>query len=154
MAIRSASAQHTLNEELSQRAAVGANGKSCWRNAFNALTCLPDLAGAEYIEGWAVMKRSRQIIEHGWLEKDGAVVDPTTPGQIEGYFAGLRFSAAQALQVFERAKGRLPLAFYLDCDLGDTVAHAAYEEAFERAQAWAGWEGAAADTVLTFRPGS
>jgi hypothetical protein len=142
MATRSEGVQHTLNEELSKIAAVRTKAQSCWRNSFSALTSLPDLAGAEYIEGWVVTKGSHQIIEHGWLEKDGAVVDPTLPGQIEAYFAGLRFSAAQGLQVFDRAEGRLPLAWYLVNDLGDKEACAAYQEAFERAEACAGWKNA------------
>ncbi len=141
MTTQSEGAHHALNEELSKRVQAAVKPGSCWRNAFTALA-LADLAGAEYVEGWVVTKGSRQIIEHGWLENDGEVVDPTLPGEVEAYFAGLRFTAAQAREAFEQAKGKLPVAWYLAYDLGDKDAYAAYHEALERAQTAAGWTSA------------
>ena len=37
------------------------------------------------------------VIEHGWVEKDGVVVDPTLPRDNLVYFAGLRFQGQREL---------------------------------------------------------
>ena len=43
------------------------------------------------------------VIEHGWVERDGMVVDPTLPRDNMVYFAGLRFRGqteiAEAMQI-------------------------------------------------------
>ena len=64
---------------------------------------VPELAGAVYVEGYAVIERASGrglVIEHGWIEHDGRIVDPTLHGEREtAYFAGLRFTLPERLAV-------------------------------------------------------
>ena len=80
-----------VNRELSQELAkkVNAITGSCWLNAVNALDYLPD--NTAYIEGWIVTGESFEVLEHGWLELDGEIIDPTsyTQNSIE-YFPGIK----------------------------------------------------------------
>lgn len=107
---------------------VRARYRRCWTNA----ACSVSLLGrsASYVEGWVVVNRHHPIvIEHGWCEVDGRVVDPTyTPfvSNLEpplGYFGGLRFTAREAEAGLDR--GRLPIAWMRN-DTG-------YARAFDRA---------------------
>jgi len=91
------------NVEESQRVGerVRAKAKQCYYNAFHIIMTLPEYANADYVEGIAVM--GGLIIEHGWVEKDGAIIDPTLPDRKAVYFPGLRFRGdaglAMALQI-------------------------------------------------------
>lgn len=107
---------------------VRARYRRCWTNA----ACSVSLLGrsASYVEGWVVVNRHHPIvIEHGWCEVDGRVVDPTyTPfvSNLEpplGYFGGLRFTAREAEANLER--GRLPIAWMRN--------DVTYARAFDRA---------------------
>ena len=109
--------QPPVDRELSQRLAqaIDAEAQACWRNAF---LCLAHLDGAAvYVEGWAVMRGTP--CEHGWLEFDGHIVDPTL-AYLDGppvvYFPGLRFTAEEARRTIETRSdtcqpGDLPLAW-------------------------------------------
>ncbi|GIW44658.1 MAG: hypothetical protein KatS3mg077_1940 [Candidatus Binatia bacterium] len=96
--------------ELARR--VRAQHRRCWRNAALAVSHLG--SGARYVEGWVVTGGTvPYVIEHGWCEFDGRVVDPTyvpwvTPEEPPvAYFAGASFTPAQA----ERALlHKLPIA--------------------------------------------
>ena len=79
--------------------------KQCWKNSLDALS---DYPGSEYIEGWAVTKPSYLAIEHGWLELDGKVIDPTIPDKAIKYFPVLRFNAGEAWTL-AREIGSVPL---------------------------------------------
>ena len=37
------------------------------------------------------------VIEHGWVEKDGVIIDPTLPDDDLDYFPGLRFKGQRGL---------------------------------------------------------
>ena len=59
--------------------------------------------GALYVEGWIVaVEGAPVVVEHGWCEVEGRVIDPTyTPSvtNLEGplaYFSGMRLSIAEA----------------------------------------------------------
>jgi hypothetical protein len=75
---------------------------------------VPDYANAVYVEGMAVF--GGLPVEHGWVEKDGVIVDPTLPLKPGVYFPGLRFRGglelAEALRI-PKAKGTsdLPIFF-------------------------------------------
>lgn len=58
-----------------------------------------DHAGASYIEGWAVCD-SGMLIEHGWLVRDGVLLDPTLPTGVDAYFPGLEFRGRQEIKDF------------------------------------------------------
>lgn len=80
-----------IDRKLSQQVArkVKARASQCYHNAWLALQHLRELDGGEYVEGHAVT--DGRVIEHGWNELDGRVVDPTFPAGCVAYFAGLRF---------------------------------------------------------------
>jgi len=79
-------------------------------------------AKADYVEGMAVL--GGLPIEHGWVEKEGVIIDPTLPDDQGEYFPGLRFQGecglAKALQRFKRRE--LPFFYHygwggVDCSL-------------------------------------
>ena len=56
---------------------VRAKARQCYYNAFHVVENLPDYFYADYVEGIAILGSLH--IEHGWVEKDGVIVDPTLP---------------------------------------------------------------------------
>jgi hypothetical protein len=83
-------------ESKRTRKLVGAKAKQCYLNAFHVIQEVEGYANADYVEGIAVIEGVIEI-EHGWVEKDGVVVDPTLPLDDLVYFAGLRFRGQQEL---------------------------------------------------------
>ena len=84
----------TKNTEESRRVAghedVRAERQQCYANAFRVVMFVPGYADATYAEGYAVCSQG-SCIEHGWVEKDGEIIDPTLPDETLTYFGGLRF---------------------------------------------------------------
>ena len=74
---------------------VRARAKQCYRNAFRVIEEVPEYANADYVEGMAIF--AFFPIEHGWVEKDGVIVDPTLPLKQGVYFPGLRFTGQRGL---------------------------------------------------------
>ncbi|HVM95057.1 MAG TPA: DUF4326 domain-containing protein [Candidatus Acidoferrales bacterium] len=102
---------HEASMLLARR--VRAQNRRCWRNAALAVSHLGN--GARYVEGWIVSAGVKpHVIEHGWCEIEGRVVDPTyaphvTPDEPPaGYFAGMRFSVREAEAAVQR---RLPISW-------------------------------------------
>jgi len=128
-------AGRTFDSETSAVVArrIRARYRRCWHNAARAVHHLGD--GGRYVEGWAVVNRQHPyVIEHGWCELEGRIVDPIyTPFVTAGvtpltppvrYFAGVRFDVRQidtALLAY-----RLPLAW----SRGGEVYRAAFEAAW------------------------
>ena len=92
------------NKTESQRVRkiVRARSKKCYLNAMRVISDVPGYQEADYVEGYAVMARVI-CIEHGWVERDGEIIDPTLPDADITYFPGLRFKGssgiAKALQI-------------------------------------------------------
>lgn len=63
--------------------------RQCYYNAFKAVQYVPEYAEAVYVEGIAVFREGLPI-EHGWIECDGEIIDPTLPTEDLLYFPGLR----------------------------------------------------------------
>ena len=84
------------------RKLVRAKAKQCYINAVRVIQEVEEYAEADYVEGMAVIE-GIMVIEHGWVEKDGVVVDPTLPRDNLAYFPGLRFKGqreiAEAMQI-------------------------------------------------------
>jgi len=106
----------TFDAETSAAVArrVRARFRHCWHNAASAVHHLG--ATARYVEGWIVVGRADPyVIEHGWCEADGRIIDPSYAPQVSPYepplryFAGLRFRASEAEAAFLRHK--LPIAW-------------------------------------------
>ncbi len=68
---------------------VRAKAQQCYANAMRVVMEVPEYASADYVEGMAVS--DGLPIEHGWVEVDGVILDPTLPTKQIEYFPGLRF---------------------------------------------------------------
>jgi hypothetical protein len=107
---------------------VRAQPRRCWRNASRAVRHLGE--GALYVEGWAVTNRQFPlVIEHGWCEVDGRIVDPSYSPYVGphepplAYFGGMRFDFKKAEAAL--AQRKLPIAWLR--------ADQAYSDAFDAA---------------------
>ncbi|MBX7105381.1 MAG: hypothetical protein K1X57_14955 [Gemmataceae bacterium] len=84
------------------RLLVRAKAKQCYLNAFRVIQSIPEYADADYVEGIVVIGGVLPI-EHGWVERNGEIIDPTMPDDDLAYFAGLRFNGecglSKALQI-------------------------------------------------------
>lgn len=69
---------------------VRAKPGQCYRNAWSVIQRVPEYADAHYVEGMAVSD-GHFAFEHGWVEKDGVIIDPTPLCGDIAYFPGLRF---------------------------------------------------------------
>lgn len=89
---------------------------------------------ARYVEGWVIVHpRDPYVIEHGWCEVDGRIVDPSYTEYVTrgvspveppiAYFPGFRYSPRAAASAL--TKNRLPIAW--------NAAHGPYEGAFQAA---------------------
>lgn len=84
------------SESASVRRLIRSRPQQCYYNAFRTIFEVPDYARAEYVEGLAVIEKA-MVIEHGWIEKDGVIVDPTLPNDDLDYFPGLRFTGQRGV---------------------------------------------------------
>ena len=83
-------------ESARVRRLVRAKPQRCYHNAYRVIFEIPDYYDADYVEG-LVVRDGVVAIEHGWVEKDGVIVDPTlTDGDLT-YFPGLRFTGQREL---------------------------------------------------------
>jgi hypothetical protein len=82
--------------------AVRAVPGQCWLNARRAILRLAEYAGATYVEGWAVFDDVLPI-EHAWVRRGNAVIDPTMPDKRAVYFPGLEVSGRQEIASFLKA---------------------------------------------------
>lgn len=71
--------------------------KQCWFNARKAIQMLDEYANASYVEGWACLPFP---IEHGWIVRNGKIIDPTLPDNPGVYFAGLEFRGRTGIDQF------------------------------------------------------
>jgi hypothetical protein len=78
---------------------VRAVPKQCFFNARKAVLRLHDYEGASYVEGW-VMTEIGVLMEHGWVVRDRAIIDPTLPLEAMRYFAGLEFQGRAGIEEF------------------------------------------------------
>ena len=68
---------------------AGVKQRQCYYNAFSAIQYVPEYADAVNVEGIAVFPEGLQI-EHGWIECNGEIIDPTLPSEKLLYYPGLR----------------------------------------------------------------
>lgn len=64
--------------------------QACWKNSICALYAVGWLAGGLYVEGWAVTQEGL-VIDHGWIELEGKVIEATVEVPFRAYFAGVRY---------------------------------------------------------------
>ncbi|AFY49193.1 hypothetical protein Nos7524_3399 [Nostoc sp. PCC 7524] len=137
-----------LDQELSIQIAqsIKSKAKKPFDNAYKAALATE---GARYIQGFVVgAGRPYQPREHGWIEIDNRIVDPTLPhlhknSQQLWYFAAHSFSVKQLKAIIEESKedypeddplpiyGDAPYEYYGDVMLGGKE----YLEAYQAAEA-------------------
>lgn len=81
---------------IAQDKRVEVTAKQCFCNSANVLFHHPEYSEATYVEGVVIVKK-KLLIEHGWIEKDGELIDPTLPDHGIIYFPGLRFEGTLGL---------------------------------------------------------
>jgi len=87
----------------------------CDDSAFLVVTTLDEYHGADYVEGYAIVGNGAPL-EHGWIERDSEIIDPTFTTVDTIYFGGLRCHGAEELirklkELPKQLKDDLPL-FY------------------------------------------
>lgn len=90
-----------LSRWLGNHKKVKAIPKMCYRNASRIVQHVPGYEDAAYVEGIAVLD-SGMLIEHGWVEFQGQIIDPTLPEVEIAYFPGLRFEGQRGLAEAQR----------------------------------------------------
>lgn len=92
---------------------MGARPRQCWHTSVSALlrSGTTRLRGAVYVEGWiAAPSAGGVVIEHGWLEHRGTVIDatmvllPDVDVSQWRYFPGVRYPRREVMQRL-RAQG-------------------------------------------------
>ena len=66
-------------ESARVRRLVRARPKQCFRNAVHVVRYVPGYEEADYVEG-VIVPANHVVTEHGWVEKNGVIVDPITLG--------------------------------------------------------------------------
>ncbi|HEY9891069.1 MAG TPA: hypothetical protein V6D37_04545 [Candidatus Sericytochromatia bacterium] len=132
----------TLSREIATR--IKSRAKQSFDNAYNAALLTE---GATYVQGFLVSAGGPyKPIEHGWIEIETCLIDPTLPHLGKNpeelyYFPAQRLSVKQLKAAVEEAKedypedpplpiyGAAPYAYYGDIMLGGADYQAAFEEA-------------------------
>jgi hypothetical protein len=84
------------SESIRVQRLVRANRKQCFRNAVRVVQCVPGYEDADYVEGVTVSP-NHNVTEHGWVELNGVIVDPTLPADELLYYPGLRFTGRHGI---------------------------------------------------------
>jgi hypothetical protein len=82
-------------ESVKLHEAVRAKHKQCYINAVRVIWNVPGYKRATYVEGIAVV--DGMCIEHGWVEREAEIFDPTLPDEIMVYFPGLKFAGEKGI---------------------------------------------------------
>jgi len=108
----------SIDWKVSERFALAANAKEmhCYTNALRSMS-----PAMQYVEGLYVGSEFLLPFEHGWLECDGTVVDPTLPLVDPGreqewrHFGAFRWSLEQISELLNERGGSVstPLQRYL-----------------------------------------
>jgi hypothetical protein len=78
---------------------VNVEANQCYFNARKVMRSLPDYSEATYVEGFIVTEDGA-CFEHGWIVKDGKIIDPTLPNGDDSYFSGLEFAGREGIRQF------------------------------------------------------
>ena len=106
---------YQLSVDIAQQ--VSAQPKHCWHNSILGQQVLPN---ALYIEGWIVVPEG-VVIEHGWLEMESKIVDPTLvpriheESEVPRYFSGIYYTVEESFEGLEATDGELPLVYRDGC---------------------------------------
>ena len=104
----SLSMKKNVEESVRVGKLIRAGSRRCYGNARRVIERVEGYANADYVEGIMVCKLP---IEHGWVERDGEIIDPTLPEEEGDYFGGIRARGNQGLaEALQRTKD-LPLLY-------------------------------------------
>ena len=140
-----------LDETLSQEIAktIKSKAKKPFDNAYKAVLITE---GAKYVQGFLVFAgQPYKPIEHGWIEVNDVIIDPTFPylqknPQELYYFSAQSFSAKKLKAIIEESKedypeddplpiyGEAPYDYYGDVMLGGLEYLTAYQVAQAKCQ--------------------
>ncbi len=109
-----------INIDLSRHAAdiIQAEKQECYRNAVMALLNIDDFKHGYYVEGLAINPKLNFPTEHGWVELDGEVVDPTwTLGTIDDakYYPVMKYDSTTTYDLFVIRQKLMPLNHFGNC---------------------------------------
>lgn len=90
-------------ESKALKKVIRAKPRQCYANAWSAIESVEDYRNATYVEGMAVDRFL--VFEHGWIEHEGEILDPTLPDADVEYFPGLRFVGRTGLDSTWRIPG-------------------------------------------------
>ena len=96
-----------LSKVVAQRVEVRTKWGQSFNNAFKALGRLP---GAVYVEGYALSGSPLKQVEHGWVEYEGQIIDPTFPKGVARYEPGLRFTGKELHEAMDTISKNLHTA--------------------------------------------
>jgi len=120
---------------LSKDKRVGTTPQQCFYNAFKVLFYVPEYSEATYLEGMVISK-GQLLLEHGWVEKDGGIIDPTLPDKDIVYFPGLRFEGilgiSKALRIPKTGTEDFPIFYRFGWGGGDSPEFSAARETAQR----------------------
>lgn len=86
---------------------IDAEPKACWNNAFSALVETQD---AFYVEGWVYDPNIRLAFEHGWIETEKAIIDPTLWEVLElKYFPANKYTENELYDLLKQNNFELPV---------------------------------------------
>ena len=96
---------------------VNVQANQCYFNARRVIRSLPDYSDATYVEGFVVTEKGA-CFEHGWIVKDGMIVDPTLPYGDDSYFSALEFA------------GQVGIRQFLSTHIGNKYSNRPFHQAF------------------------
>jgi len=107
-------------ESARVRRLVRAKPKECFINAMRVVWDVPEYEDADYVEG-VIVTLGDLVTEHGWVEMDAVIVDPTLLEDDVVYFPGLRFTGGPGIsKAIELPKPRyaqdLPILNRFGCE--------------------------------------
>ncbi|MEA5577630.1 hypothetical protein [Anabaena sp. UHCC 0451] len=135
-----------LDETLSQQVAesIKSKAKKPFENAYKAALVTE---GAKYVQGFIVFTgQPYKPVEHGWIELDDVIIDPTFPYLQKNhkniwYFPAQSLTVKKLKAILDESKedypeddplpiyGKAPYEYYGDLMLGDHEYLAAYQAA-------------------------
>jgi hypothetical protein len=95
-----------IAESKRLKKAIRAKPKQCYANAWRAIETQEEYRDATYVEGAAVRDHVL-VLEHGWIVREGEIIDPTLPDGDLAYFPGLQFEGRKGLEGTWRIPGLL-----------------------------------------------
>jgi len=123
-------------ESLRVAGLVQAKPRLCWRNTVNLIYELPEYWQATYVEGIVLDPRHPDFPqEHGWVERDGDIIDPTLPALELQYFPALKWVNVFNVLAMEGECNELPFFRTSHCTVKAVCPE--IEDARRLAQEWA-----------------